>query len=152
MGWVTDNAHRFDDSRARRFLPRDGVEKTAVLVRTVDPDAQTVIDTRFGRQHLLGAFYAVAEGDASYGATRREFEATHRAVGPNRWVKCAPVLAYRTDESCLVETVIDGHVEGTVNARPGDWIVRQHPGEVMVIDDDAFRERYVAEGSDAAAT
>ena len=123
-----------------------------MLVRTVDPDAQTVIDTRFGRQRLLGAFYAVAEGDASYGAARREFEATHRAVGPNRWVKCAPVLAYRTDEPCLVETVIDGHVEGTVNARPGDWIVRQHTGEVMVIDDDSFRERYVATGADATAT
>ena len=113
---MTDGPNRFDDSRARRFAPRDGVEKTAVLVRPVDPDAQTVIATRFGRQRLIGAFYAVAEGDASYGATRREFEATHREVGPNRWVKCAPVLAYRTDEPVLVETVINGHVEGTVEA------------------------------------
>lgn len=152
MGRVADGAHRFDDSRARRFVPRDGVEKTAVLVRTVDPDAETVIETRFGAQRLLGPFYAVAEGDTSYGAARREFEATHRAVGPSRWVKSAPVLAYRSDERCVVETVIEGHVEGTVNTRPGDWIVQQHTGELMVIDDAAFRERYVAEGSDAAPT
>ena len=148
MGEVTDGSLRFDDSRARRFAPRDGVEKTAVLVRPVDPDAQTVIATRFGRQRLIGAFYAVAEGETSYGATRREFEATHRAVGPNRWVKCAPVLAYRIDEPGMVETVIDGHVEGTVEARRGDWIVQQHTGEVMVIDDDAFRERYAEAESD----
>ena len=149
---MDQQAHRFDDARAQRFLPRDGVEKIAVLVRTTDPDAQTEIDTRFGRQRLRGEFYVVADGDASYGAARREFEATHRSVGPNRWVKSAPVYAYRADEPHLVETVIDDHVEGSVRARPGDWIVRQHTGEVMVIDDDAFSARYVAEGSEAATT
>ena len=52
----------------------------------------------------------------------------------------------------MVETVINGHVEGTVEARRGDWIVQQHTGEVMVIDDDAFRERYAEEGSNADAS
>jgi hypothetical protein len=149
---VEQHVHLFDDARARRFLPRDGVEKIAVLVRTTDPDAETEIDTTFGRQRLRGAFYAVADGNASYGAARREFEATHRSIGPNRWVKSAPVLAYRAAEPHLVETVIDDHVEGTVRARPGDWIVRQHTGEVMVIDDDAFSMRYVAESAGAAST
>lgn len=142
--------HRFDEARAQRFFPREGVEKIAVLVRTTDPNAETEIDTAFGRQRLRGEFYAVADDDASYGAARSEFEATHRSVGPNRWVKSEPVLAYRAEEPCVVETVISDHLEGTVQARPGDWIVRQQTGELMVIDDDEFSERYVGEGSDAA--
>lgn len=146
------SAHRFDEARARRYRPRDDFAKTAVLLSTADPLAETVIETPFGRQRFIGSFYVVAADGASYGAARREFEATHRAVGPNRWVKRSPVLAYRTAEACLVETVIGDHVEGQVNARPGDWIVRQHTGEVMVMDDDAFAERYIAEGSADAAT
>ena len=149
---MSDRTHGFDATRARRFVPRDDAAKTAVLVRTADPDAFTVIETRFGQQRLAGPFYVVAEGDSSYGAARREFEATHRAIGPNRWVKCTPVLAYRTDEPCVIETVIGDHVEGTGHARRGDWIVRQHTGEVMVIDDDAFVERYIREESDDVAT
>jgi hypothetical protein len=144
--------HRFDETRARRYRPRDDFAKTAVLVPMADPRAETVIDTAFGQQRFIGSFYVVADDDASYGATRREFEATHRAVGPNRWVKRSPVLAYRIAEACLVETVIGDHVEGSVRARPGDWIVRQHTGETMVIDDGAFVERYVDEGSPDEAT
>lgn len=149
---MRNSAHRFDEARARRYRPRDDFAKTTVLLSTADPLAETVIDTPFGRQRFIGSFYVVAADDGLYGATRREFETTHRAVGPNRWVKHSPVLAYRTSEACLVETVIGDHVEGHVNARPGDWIVRQHTGEMMVIDDDAFVERYVDEGSAGAAT
>jgi hypothetical protein len=150
---MSDSAHRFDDTRARRYRPRDDFAKTAVLLSTADPLAETVIDTPFGRQRFIGSFYVVADGDeTSYGAARREFEAAHRAVGPNRWVKRSPVLAYRTAEACLVETVIGDHVEGSVHARPGDWIVRQHTGEMMVMDDDAFVERYVEERSADTAT
>jgi len=145
-------AHRFDEARARRYRPRDDFAKTAVLVKPTDPHAQIVIDTPFGEQRFAGAFYVIAEGDASYGAARRQFEESHTAVGQNRWVKSAPVLAYRTDEPCLVETVIGEHVETSVNARPGDWIVRQRTGEVMVMDADAFVERYISEGSAGEAT
>lgn len=149
---MRESAHRFDESRACRYRPRDDFAKTAVLLVTADPAAETVIDTSFGHQRFIGAFYVVADADASYGAARREFEATHRAIEPNRWVKQSPVLAYRAAEPCLVETVIGDCVEGSVNARPGDWIVRQHTGEMMVMDDDAFVERYVGEGTTDAAT
>ena len=67
-----------------------------------------------------------------------------KAVGPNRWVKRSPVLAYRTAEACLVECVIGDHVEGRVTARPGDWIVRQYTGEMMVLDDDEA-EKWIRE-------
>lgn len=137
--------HRFDDSRARRYRPRDGFAKTAVIVEPADPRAQTVINTPFGEQRLVGAFYVIAEGDASYGAARQEFEDSHTAVGENRWVKSAPVLAYRADEPCVVETVIGEHRETTVTARSGDWIVRQRSGEVMVIGADEFIERYTTD-------
>lgn len=138
-------AHRFDHERARWYRPRDDFAKTAVLVQPADPHAQFVIETPFGEQRFTGAFYVVAEGDASYGAARREFEDSHTAVGQNRWVKTSAVLAYRTEAPCLVQTLIGDHVETSANAQPGDWIVRQRTGEVMVVDADAFAARYIAE-------
>ena len=137
--------HRFDDARASRYRPRDGFVKTAVLIEPADPAARTVIHTRFGDQSLIGAFYVVAEGAGSYGAARREFEVSHAQVGPNRWVKSAPVHAYQIEEECVVATVVDDHLEGTVTARPGDWIVRQRTEELMVLGVDEFAERYVSD-------
>jgi hypothetical protein len=142
--------HQFDETRADSYVPRDGFEKVAVLIEPADPEAQTLIRTRFGEQRFTGAFYVVAEGDGSYGATRDEFEQTHETVGANRWAKTAPVLAYRTDVSCVVDTVVDGQLEVTVTAQPGDWIVRQSTGEVMVVRGDEFDKRYVSDGSDRA--
>jgi hypothetical protein len=141
-------ADQFDESSAARYRPRGGFEKTAVLVEVADPACQTVIDAPFGEQRLTGAFYAVAEGDGSYGAAKFEFEQTHTRVGANRWVKTAPVSAYQTETSCVVDTVVGDELETTVNARAGDWIVRQHTGEVMVIGPDEFADRYVREVSD----
>ncbi|HYN35025.1 MAG TPA: hypothetical protein VES40_20535 [Ilumatobacteraceae bacterium] len=138
-------AHQFDHALAGPFRPRQGFEKTAILVEPIDPLATIVIDTPFGEQRLTGAFYVVAEGDASYGATRHEFEQTHTAVSANRWVKNAPVTAYRTDVVRTVETLISGSLETTVTAQPGDWIVRQHTGEMMVLGPDEFAERYVSD-------
>lgn len=60
-------------------------------------------------------------------------------------MKTAPVSAYRTDVSCVVDTVIGGNLEVTVTAQPGDWIVRQSTGEVMVVRGDEFHERYVGD-------
>ena len=130
-----------------RYRPRDGFEKTAVLVELSDPLAETVIDTPFGTQRFTGPFYVVADGEASYGASRHEFERTHVAIGPHRWVKTRPVMAYRTDVECVVDTVVGDGLEGTVHAQPGDWIVRQDTGELMVVGADQFAERYVREGS-----
>lgn len=142
--------HQFDETRAGSFVPRDGFEKAAVLVEPTDPGSQTLIRTRFGEQRFTGAFYIVAEGDGSYGAARHEFEQTHKVVGANRWAKTAPVLAYRTDVSCVVDTVVDGQLEVTATAQPGDWIVRQSTGEVMVVRGDEFDKRYVSDGSERA--
>jgi len=137
--------HRFDDARAGRYHPRDGFVKTAVLVEPVAPDARTVIDTSFGDQSFIGAFYIVADGAGSYGAVRSEFEASHRQLEPGRWAKDAPVLAYQVDEECVVDTVVGSHLESTVTARSGDWIVRQRTGELMVIGPEEFAERYVSD-------
>ena len=119
---------QFDENRAGSYRPREGFAKVAVLVEPSDPGAQTLIRTSFGDQRFIGAFYVVAEGDGSYGATRDEFEQTHEEIGANRWMKTAPVSAYRTDVPCVVDTEVDGHLEVTVTAQAGDWIVRQSTG------------------------
>jgi hypothetical protein len=149
---VLDDLERcqFDEHRARSYHPREGFAKVAVLVEPSDPGAQTLIRTPFGEQRFIGAFYVVAEGDGSYGAARDEFEQTHEEVGANRWMKTAPVSAYRTAVSCVVDTVVDGHLEVTVTAQPGDWIVRQSTGEMMVIRANQFEERYVSNDSERA--
>jgi hypothetical protein len=141
----TDSSpQEFDESRARRFVPRDDHAKTAVLVETTDEHAITSIRSPFGEQTMRGPFYAVAEGDASYGAARTEFEATHERVGPSTWRKSAAVLAYQVDEPSLVHTDIGETRETSNTAMPGDWIVRQHTGEVMVITPASFAQRYRA--------
>lgn len=136
----------FDDARAGRYRPRDGFVKTAILVEPADADAVTVIATSFGEQRLTGAFYIVAEGDGSYGSARHEFESSHTRVGTNRWVKDARVDAYQTDDECVVDTVVDDRRESSVTAQPGDWIMRQQTGEVMVLRPTEFAERYVSDG------
>lgn len=132
--------HEFDIARASDFLARP-IEKTAILVR-IPNDETVVLEAPFGTQVLRGPFYAVAEGAGSYGASKDAFESTHRRVGPARWVRSASVSAYQVDENCTVETFVDDLHESSVEARPGDWIVRQPTGEVMVITPTAFAERY----------
>lgn len=134
--------HTFEESRADRFVSTDAFEKTAILMQPVDDEAETCIRTPFGEQSLKGPFYLVAEEHGSYGASRKEFEANNERLGPTTWHKRESVQAYRADRDYRVETRVDGHHESTVDARPGDWIVRQHTGEVMVITPEAFEERY----------
>lgn len=134
--------HTFDETRARRYEPRDDHVKTAVLVDVVDPEAVTVIRASFGEQTMRGPFYAVSEGDGSYGASRDEFERAHDRLSATSWQKSAPVLAYRADTTSCVHTDVGGIREASITARPGDWIVRQTSGEVMVITADAFEARY----------
>jgi hypothetical protein len=130
---------RFDDARAGTYVPVRR-EVTAILVV---PSQDTVaIETSFGTQVLRGPFYVVADGDSSYGAAKREFEATHEKLGPTSWAKSAPVRAYQVAEPCTVTTRLDDHDEGTVDAAPGDWVVRQATGEVMVLHPTAFAQRY----------
>ena len=132
--------HLFDRDAAERFRPIADFVKTAIMVEPVEP--VTVLRTPFGEQTMRGDFYLVADGDGSYGAARAEFEAMHESVGPQQWVKRAEVLAYRATEPSTVVTTIDGEVEGRVVARPGDWIVQQIGGEVMVVESDEFAARY----------
>lgn len=120
--------------------------KTALLVEPADSDGRTTIETSFGQQRFVGAFYVVADGAGSYGAARNEFEASHTQLEPGRWVRTAPVLAYQAGEESVVDTVIGDHLEGSVTARPGDWIVRQPTGELMVIGAEEFARRYVSDG------
>ncbi len=134
--------HEFDADLASRFEPTAASSKIAVLLEIAEADSITVIEAPFGRQELRGPFYVVAEGDRSYGAARQEFEQTHRPVGRNRWLKIAPVLAYRAAGTWRVETHIAATHETTVVARPGDWIVKQATGEVMVLEPEGFSERY----------
>jgi hypothetical protein len=141
----------FDDDRAQTFRPNPEFVKTAVLVDVADPEAITELSASFGMQRMRGPFYAVGNGEQSYGAAQREFERAHVRVGPNRWVKSEPVRAYRTDDACTIVTMITTapdsadpeHVEGTTDAEPGDWIVQQVTGEVMVVGSEEFVARYI---------
>jgi hypothetical protein len=136
---MTSDAAEFDEGRATSYRPRR-VEKTAILV--VPARVPVEITARFGTQVMHGPFYVVADDDSSYGAAQREFEATHEQLAPTTWVKSEPVLAYRLDRAASVGTLIDGRRESTVDAQPGQWLVRQATGEVMVVDPDAFDQRY----------
>lgn len=137
---------RFDEARADRFRPRPSFAKTALLVEVAEPDDVTTIEAPFGRQTFRGPFYVVADGDRTYGAARDEFEASHRRLDDGRWEKTASVLAYRTGDRCTVETRVGEQLEATTTAEPGDWIVRQPGGEVMVVRPDEFEARYVRDG------
>lgn len=136
--------HAFDESLARRFVPRDDLTKTAVLIEMTDENAVTSIRAPFGEQTMRGSFYVVAEGDRSYGAARAEFEATHQRLGAASWRKSQAVMAYQVDEACMVHTDIAGERETSNAAAPGDWIVRQHTGELMVLSPASFELRYRA--------
>jgi hypothetical protein len=140
--------HEFDDARATDYVPAPGFVKTAILVDVADDRARTVIRTTFGQQTMSGAFYIVADDGASYGAARSEFEASHERTEPNRWRKTERVRAYQVGEQCTVETWIADGLESTVEARPGDWIVRQVTGELMALTPDVFHARYVTAAAD----
>ena len=136
----------FDANRARRFRPNAAFAKTAILVELADDEAATVLKAPFGEQTLQGAFYLVAEGEGSYGAARAEFERIHEQIGPNQWAKRESVRGYQATERCMVETYVGAVHEATVSAQPGDWIVQQATGEVMVITPGEFAARYEAVG------
>lgn len=137
-----DLNHDFDEDKAKPYIPRPSFTKTAILLEPASDDAITVIRTPFGEQTFRGRFYLVAEGDASYGAAPDQFERAHEMTEPNQWVKSEPILAYQTNEECLIETFIGDLSEATVLAKPGDWIIKQPTGEVMVVGADAFATRY----------
>ena len=137
----------FDTTRASRFRPRDRFVKTAILLVPAGPGPVT-IRAPFADQQMHGPFYVVAGPDGSYGATRDEFEQSHRQVGPQQWLKVQPVLAYRATEPGTVVTSIGGQEESRVDARPGDWIVQQSSGEVMALTPSAFDLRYEPEPAD----
>lgn len=139
--------HRFDPTRAARYEPKATMVKTAILVDVVDPGAITVISTPFGEQRLKGPFYIVEEGERSYGAAAREFTELHQAVGPNQWIKVENVLGYQVEDRSAVETFVDDLHETTVVAEPGDWIVEQATGEVMVVKPESFARRYIRQGT-----
>ena len=135
--------HTFDPSKAASYRPRADFVKTAILVPVADPAARTTLAAPFGEEVMEGDFYIVASENGPYGAARAEFEAAHTEVEPNRWVKSTPVLAYRANERCVIEThLADGIHETTVIADAGDWIFRQATGEVMTTPPATFAERY----------
>ena len=132
--------HRFDPDLATDFRPKPGFTKTAILVEPVDEI--TVLRTSFGEQSLSGPFYVIADGEGSYGAAQDEFEAGHELIGSCRWVKRSPIRAYRADTPTTIVTRIADNKESSVVAAPGDWIVQQSTGEVMVVTAAEFDERY----------
>ncbi len=136
--------HRFDPDLATEFRPRPDFAKTAILVEPVADT--TVLRTSFGEQSLSGSFYVIADGEGSYGAAKEEFEAGHELVGPGRWVKRSPIWAYRASAPTTVVTRIADIDESSVVATPGDWIVRQSTGEVMVVTPAEFEARYEPAG------
>ena len=108
-------AHTFDDDRADQFRPRASFAKTALLVRIADTQDEVILRAPFGSQTMRGDFYVVAEGTGTYGASRSEFEATHKQVAPNRWIKRESVLAYQATERWRVQTTLGEHLESDGN-------------------------------------
>lgn len=134
--------HVFDEAAAEAYSANSAFVKTAIRVDPPQPDDITRIATRFGEQSFEGSFFLVAEGDSSYGIAIDEFEATHESIGSSQYKKRGTVRAYSLRESCLVETWIGSHLEATTNAVPGDWVVQQPSGELVVMPEDEFRQRY----------
>lgn len=140
--------HDFDAAKATSYRPKGEFVKTAILLALAYGANEVEVAASFGVQRMHGDFYVVASGDGSYAASRAEFEQTHERVGANRWVKRAGIEAYRAVDRCEVETCLaDGTSEVIVTAEPGDWIVRQATGEVMVVKPSAFDARYVRDGA-----
>lgn len=135
-------ATEFDEQQAAEYWPNDNFVKVAILMTPATDDAITELAATFGPQAMRGPFYLVANGDTSYGAAKAEFEAANTHIGEQRFVKTAPVDAYRTTSPTTVVTVIGDNVESTVDANAGDWIVRQTTGEIMCLTPESFDERY----------
>lgn len=135
--------HKFNETLALEYRSSSAFTKTAIEVPVADTDAVVTIQAPFGLQMMRGPFYVVGSSDGSYGAAKTEFEDNHVEVAPSQWQKRATVMAYEASERCRVETWLsDGLHETTVEAQPGDWIVQQPAGEVMVIKPEAFAKRY----------
>lgn len=67
------------------------------------------------------------------------FRASHRHVEGDRWERCSVVEAR---QATATETV--SSAEGEATARPGNWIVRDAPGNAWPVPDAHFRQAYVA--------
>jgi len=134
---------QFNEATAARYRPKAAFVKTAILLTLADGSDVVRVSATFGVQHMRGDFYVVASESGSYAVARKEFEKSHEQLGPHQWAKRSHVDAYRTEVDCEVETILsDGTPEVVVPALPGDWIVRQATGEIIVVAPAAFERRY----------
>lgn len=129
---------KFNERLARRYRSKaDGPIKTAVLV-----EEPATYETSWGVQEMHGPHYRINLGDeAPYGSEKSRFEAEHVEVDGG-YRKSAVIDAYQVTETTPVTTYLDGKIETENVAEPGDWIVRQPQGEVMVVSTEKFGRLY----------
>lgn len=73
-----------------------------------------------------------------------------------------PTISFNRQDGMAIEATVTAPVDGlpsrrklgTTHARSGDWIVRQGPGNIVVLTDDEFRANYdfVDDKADQALT
>lgn len=71
-------------------------------------------------------------------ARDREFRASHRHLGGDRWERTGTVRAWQVEELTVVKTL-----EGPAVAAPGDWIAQGENGERWPVPAAQFRQSYV---------
>ncbi|HEY7226080.1 MAG TPA: hypothetical protein VH561_21085 [Micromonosporaceae bacterium] len=137
----------FDPSKARTYRP-SGEPKRARIVDAAPGERTTILAQWGEEEHFVGPWVAVLddEGETVYGAAYTEFIQMHERIPETEdgWRKITKVDAYQhSGPPGRVTTVLrDGLVETTNTVRAGDWIVRQHGGEIQVIGDRVFRRLY----------
>lgn len=88
----------------------------------------------------LQAFY---DGSSSTPNKAVDYYQRARELGHiRRYEKFGQVKARQATELERVETIIDGIVETTNAAKPGDWIITGVKGEHYVLTDEKFKSRY----------
>lgn len=136
----------FDQSQAQTYNALY-VVKQAVLVPVPD-GIETVINAEWGEeQKFVGAWYGIyVDGAIVYGSAKKEFDDSHGKTDEveNGYFKDTPISAYQYHgPTARVQTVLaDGTVETENTISDGDWIAKWPAGEVGVLKDDNFRNRY----------
>ena len=143
---MSSNRVAIDDSCFKVYQSRR-VVKQALFV-FIPEGVESIIWAEWGaEQRFVGPWYAVyAHGEVIYGVAKKEFEETHAKADEleNGYYKNTAIEAYRYEgPDAIVVTMLESGVEETKNmVGCGDWIVRWPHGEIGVMIDEKFRERY----------
>jgi hypothetical protein len=125
-------------------LPDAGPPQAEVFVRRGEVhaarlDAPRLWETAQGTALLGGAGdWTIRDQHGCERTARdREFRASHRHLGGDRWERTGTVRAWQVEERTVIRTL-----EGPAVAGPGDWIAQGENGERWPVPADQFRQSY----------